>query len=70
MIRRAYVAPVAALIVLLAVDAGCVSQANPLTVVSVRERRGGEVPFEEAGRYLWPSADANRELNSNPEACV
>jgi len=29
------------------------------TVVSVRERRAGEVPFEEASRYLWPSPDAN-----------
>ena len=51
--------PVAALIVLLAMDAGCASRANPLTVVSVRERRAEEVPFEETSRYLWPSPDAN-----------
>ena len=30
---------------------------NPWTVVTIRERRTGEVPFEESSRYLWPSLD-------------
>ncbi len=56
---RACAAPVIALVVLLAADAGCLPPANPWTVASVRERRAGEIPFEEASRYLWPSPDAN-----------
>lgn len=66
--KRVYVAPVAALVVLLAADAGCAPRANPWTAVSVRERRAGEVPFEEASRYLRPSPDANNVLG--PDSLV
>jgi hypothetical protein len=37
----------------------CSKSSNPWTVVAVRERRPGEVPFEETSRYLRPSPDAN-----------
>jgi dipeptidyl aminopeptidase/acylaminoacyl peptidase len=56
---RAYAAPIMALIVLLAAEACFSAPPNPWTVVSVRESRAGDVPFEEASRYLWPSTDAN-----------
>lgn len=53
-----------ALIVMLAADAGCAQPSNsppsnPWTVAAIRERRPGEVPFEESSRYLWPSPDKN-----------
>jgi len=57
--KRACAALAIALIVLPAVDAGCSSRGNPWTVVTVREPRSGEIPFEDASRYLWPSEDAN-----------
>jgi dipeptidyl aminopeptidase/acylaminoacyl peptidase len=57
--KRAYVALVAALIVLPAVDARCSPRGNPWTVVTVREPRPGDVPFEDASKYLRPSEDAN-----------
>ena len=56
---RVCAAPVTALIVLLAAEACFSAPPNPWTVVSIRELRTGEVPFEEASRYLWPSTDAN-----------
>lgn len=52
------------LIVVLADSPGCAQPSetppsNPWTVVSIRERRSGEVPFEESSRYPWPSPDKN-----------
>ena len=57
--KRAYVALVTLLIVLVAVDAGCSPRGNPWTVVTVREPRPGDVPFEDASKYLRRSEDAN-----------
>jgi hypothetical protein len=53
---------IAALIVGSAAGSGCTQpsdslSSNPWTVVSVRERHPGEVPFEESSRYMWPSPD-------------
>jgi Tol biopolymer transport system component len=47
------------IILSLAVDAEISRPANPWTIVSMRVPRPGEVPFEEASGYLWPSSDAN-----------
>lgn len=38
------------------------AQTNPWTVVTVREPRPGEVPFEEKTGYLFPSMDANNPI--------
>jgi Tol biopolymer transport system component len=38
---------------------GCSPASSRWTVLSIRERQPGELPFEEASRYLWPSPDAN-----------
>ena len=51
--------PVTALLLLLSALPGCSQPSDPWSVVSVRERLSGEVPFEESSRYLWPSPDAN-----------
>lgn len=59
MSRCAYAIPVTALIVALAAILSCSQPSNPWTIVTVRERRAGEIPFEETSRYLWPSPDAN-----------
>ena len=57
MVKRAHA--IVASIILLFPLYSCSRPSNPWTVVAVRERRPGEVPFEEASRYLWPSPDAN-----------
>ena len=57
--KTCYVTSVTTLIVVLSALASCSQPSNPWTVVSVRERHPGEVPFEKATRYLWPSPDAN-----------
>jgi len=59
MISGARSATLAFLVIAQVTVASCLPPSNPWTVLSVRERRPGEVPFEEATRYLWPSADAN-----------
>lgn len=43
----------------IASEASCAPTAPPWTVVEVRERRPGEVSFEEATGYLFPSPDPN-----------
>jgi len=40
-------------------ESGCSQTSNPWTVVTIRERLTGELPFEEKSHYLWPSPDAN-----------
>lgn len=57
--KYACVALIAALVFLPTADAGCSPRGDPWTVVTVREARPGEIPFEDASRYLWPSEDAN-----------
>lgn len=53
-----------ALLLGLATDIGCsrssdATSSNPWTVVTIRERRSGEIPFEEATGYLRRSASRN-----------
>lgn len=57
--RYAYSAPVTILFALLAADVAGSAPANPWTVVSVRECKAEEIPFEEARRNIWPFLDAN-----------
>ncbi len=64
MSRRYDIGPIIACMLVLAGDFACSAQptptlSSPFTVVSVRERRSGEVPFEEASGYLRRSPDRN-----------
>ncbi len=40
-------------------EAGCIPAQSPWTVGAVRERQPGEVSFEDASGYLFPSPDLN-----------
>ena len=46
-------------LVAIASEASCAPTSPPWTVVAVRERRPGEVSFEDATGYLFPSPDLN-----------
>jgi hypothetical protein len=62
------VALAAVVIVLLVASASCSSGGNPWTAVTVRERRSGEIPFEESSGYLRPSS--NRNYVPGPDSLV
>ncbi|MDH4037200.1 MAG: hypothetical protein OEX18_14805 [Candidatus Krumholzibacteria bacterium] len=64
MTTRVYLLSITACLITFTAAAGCSAQSNPpptnpWTVVAVRERRAGEVPFEERSSYLWPTPDPN-----------
>ena len=59
---------VTALIVVSAALPSCAQPSNPWTVVSVRERQPGEVPFEESSGYLRRSS--NRNYAPGPDSLV
>lgn len=64
MSRASYRGVVLACILVFGADVGCSAQSspppsNPWTVFTVRERRAGEVPFEDASGYLRRSPDRN-----------